>query len=565
MDGSEDQSGLLAPASNVLSPLPLVLRHGLTAVAILASFSLFAASVTVIYLTFKFVRWYVRNKKRAKSGRPEPSGVDLSLGLAPIHFGDNGSRSLQGNVDKWKPRPPNQFLVLLYSLLVADMHQAGAFLINAAWVSKNSIQVGSPGCFFQGWLISTGDLSSGLFLSAIAIHSYLSIVRNYKPPQWAVYSTVVGIWVSAYFLSALGIATTRNGHSGGGYFVRAGAWVSSRILVQPQGAHLYMPWEAAPKMIEGLTGRLQCWINLKYENMRLLTHYLFLFVSLVVVSVLYTLIFLTVRRRQNQSGVELSQSQSRLTDQSQSKSSLDFRTKNTQSHSPPTTRENHSGHHPAFLIYPIIYVVCTAPLALGRIATMAGASVPLGYFCAAGALITSNGWLDVLLWGLTRRVLLFESDIDAEEVGLDTFAFMRTPPGRKFGNMVWVQGAASHSIEDGQRTGSEEARDGFDWWGWRPARSGRRSAAGHHRMASLGPQTRGHKRIGSRSISQESLRGRGEMAIQMDVVTSVEVEMDADRMGRRHRDHSLSSTPDKEPQLYDSEHNLKFMHERERV
>ena len=294
--------------------------------------------------------------------------------------------------------------------------------------------------------------------------------------------------------------------------------------------------------------------------MRLLTHYLFIFMSIGTVSILYTLIFFKLRRQQDQDGLQRSQSRSRLNEQSQAK------TRNSQMTRASITPAANNGHHPAFLIYPVIYVVCTAPLALGRIATMAGATVPLGYFCAAGALITSNGWLDVLLWSLTRRVLLFESDIDAEDVGIGTFAFMRTPPGRKFGNMVWVQGA-SRGLEEGQGAGrgaADEAKDGgFDWWGWRrAARSGRRTPGGHSRMASLGVQGRSHKRIGSRSISQESLRDRGELAIQMDVVTTVEVEMDVDKMGRRHRESSLSSSLDKDAPQYGSEHNLNSMRER---
>lgn len=110
-------------------------------------------------------------------------------------------------------------------------------------------------------------------------------------------------------------------------------------------------------------------------------------------------------------------------------------------------RGTHGGvsydHHPAFLIYPLIYVVCTLPLALGRVGSLAGAEIPLWYFCVAGALITSNGWLDCLLWGSTRHTIVFGPLDNADALGLETFNFMRTPPGREFGNMVWVQGRAS--------------------------------------------------------------------------------------------------------------------------
>lgn len=139
-------------------------------------------------------------------------------------------------------------------------------------------------------------------------------------------------------------------------------------------------------------------------------------------------------------------------------------------------------HHPAFLVYPLIYVVCTLPLALGRVGTLAGADVPPWYFCAAGALIASNGWLDVLLWGTTRHRVVF-GPMDEESgggLGLETFEFMRTPPSREFGNMVWVQGAASAGVGAGAgamapATTSESpttttgragggAREGRTWW-----------------------------------------------------------------------------------------------------
>jgi hypothetical protein len=184
------------------------------------------------------------------------------------------------------------------------------------------------------------------------------------------------------------------------------------------------------------------------------------------------------------------------------------------------------GHHPAFLVYPIIYVLCTAPLALGRIATMAGANVSMGYFCIAGALIGSNGWLDVLLWGITRRSLIFRAEVDTEEAGVETFAFMRTPHERRYGNMVWVEGAAAG------RRGSPSGDEGDDAWamGWgRERRGWRRIVFG--RWSRENNMARAHIRPGSRQLSQESLRraaagtGRGnDMAIHLDLVTTVVYE-----------------------------------------
>lgn len=159
----------------------------------------------------------------------------------------------------------------------------------------------------------------------------------------------------------------------------------------------------------------QCWINDAYENLRLLTHYLFIFLSLVTTSTLYIAIYVSLRRQARGNAKKQATGESRV----------------------------QMNHNPAFLIYPLIYVMCTLPLALGRIATMAGAHVPLGYYCFAGTLIASNGSFDCLLFGTTRHAIVFSAadDVDVEDTGLETFAFMRTPDNR-FGNSVWIQGGS---------------------------------------------------------------------------------------------------------------------------
>jgi hypothetical protein len=82
------------------------------------------------------------------------------------------------------------------------------------------------------------------------------------------------------------------------------------------------------------------------------------------------------------------------------------------------------------IIYPAIYVLCTLPLAAGRMASMTGHVIPYWYYCLAGAAITSCGWLDVLLYAFTRRVLVFSDAPPAiDECGLETFGIIHTPQG----------------------------------------------------------------------------------------------------------------------------------------
>lgn len=56
--------------------------------------------------------------------------------------------------------------------------------------------------------------------------------------------------------------------------------------------------------------------------------------------------------------------------------------------------------------YPAAYVLLTLPIALGRMLSMTGRKLPDAFFVAGGTLLTSCGWVDALLYTLTRRILV---------------------------------------------------------------------------------------------------------------------------------------------------------------
>lgn len=106
------------------------------------------------------------------------------------------------------------------------------------------------------------------------------------------------------------------------------------------------------------------------------------------------------------------------------------------------------------ILYPIVYVVCTAPLAIGRIAALAGNDVSLGYFCVAGSMIACNGWLDVLLYATTRADIVFTSYPPSDSIGLETFAFMGK--GHTFGTITTVEARQ----KGGSRLGGRRSQGG---------------------------------------------------------------------------------------------------------
>lgn len=89
--------------------------------------------------------------------------------------------------------------------------------------------------------------------------------------------------------------------------------------------------------------------------------------------------------------------------------------------------------------YPIVYVICTLPLASARMAAMGGSPPSYARLCLAAAMITSNGWLDVLLYTLTRRIMVFSDEPPPDDAGFDTFAaFWALPPSR-FGGSCKIE------------------------------------------------------------------------------------------------------------------------------
>ena len=172
---------MLSANSQTLTPLPDVLSHGLVAVSTFGLLSFFCSTSLFLYLSFRLISWRHQSHQKA---------------------------------------PINQFLFLIYNLLLADIQQALAFLLNISALKNNGIFVGTPTCFAQGWFVSTGDLASSVFICAIACHTFLGVVKDYRLPQSAFYVVIAGCWTFVYGMAILGPAL-----HGREFYVRASAWV----------------------------------------------------------------------------------------------------------------------------------------------------------------------------------------------------------------------------------------------------------------------------------------------------------------------------------------------------
>jgi|SRR5690242_2719730 len=170
------------PYPNSLDPLTPLYRTGLIPVTLFAMMSLLSVTALLIFITHRLISW--RKHYREYVGY-------------------------------------NQYVILIYNLLLADLQQAIAFAMSFHWLRINKILAPTAPCFIQAWFLQIGDVSSGFFVLAIAVHTWLGVVKGYKMPyKWFVVS-ILGLWGFALLLTVLGPAMYRD-H----YFGRAGGWVS---------------------------------------------------------------------------------------------------------------------------------------------------------------------------------------------------------------------------------------------------------------------------------------------------------------------------------------------------
>jgi hypothetical protein len=250
----------------------------------------------------------------------------------------------------------NQYVLLFLNLVLADLCQATAFIVSFFWISKDAILAPTSACLGQGFLLHLGDVASAFFVLAIALHTYYTVVLSRRVPYRIFGGMVIMVWLIVIFLTALGLAIHKET-----YFVRAGAW---------------------------------CWISSDYEPERLGLHYFWLFLSEFGLIVLYVVTFIHLRKKTRSMFSENSVANQKSINAVNRITTL-------------------------MMLYPLVYVVLTLPLSAARMWSMArnGRSPSNVTNCVTGALLASCGWVDCLLYTLTRERLLDQTMNKVRGVG----------------------------------------------------------------------------------------------------------------------------------------------------
>jgi uncharacterized membrane protein len=101
-----------------------------------------------------------------------------------------------------RPLAENQYVLLIYNLLLADVQQAAAFMVAFHWAAQRKVTHPSAACVAQGWLIQVADPGSGLWVLAIAVHTTAVVMTGKQLPYRAFVFCVIGLWM---FIILLGL------------------------------------------------------------------------------------------------------------------------------------------------------------------------------------------------------------------------------------------------------------------------------------------------------------------------------------------------------------------------
>jgi hypothetical protein len=305
-----------------------------------------------------------------------------------------------------RPLAQNQYVVLIYNLLLVDLQQAIAFLISLHWASRGSVHFGEAACYLQGWWIQTGDPGSGLFVLSIALHTGAVVLRGRQLPFNTFVLCVIGLWM---FILILG-------------FIPVGLYGSKVFVISEANWVCTFTFIALKHKPTNLCLIPQCWISPEHENERLWGHYFWIFLSEFGTIVLYTIMFFYLRRRMTQAKILHRGQQESL------------------------QRLNRVVIY--MVIYPLVYVILSLPLAAGRMATARGNSPSKTYFAVAGSLMALSGLMDVIVYTVTRRHLITDTENST------TDRYYENTDSQWQTNITATGGNGSRSRKGGFRMGS---------------------------------------------------------------------------------------------------------------
>lgn len=181
----------------------------------------------------------------------------------------------------------------------------------------------------------------------------------------------------------------------------------------------------------------------------------------------------------------------------------------------------------------MVYVVLTLPIAVGRMVAMTGHRMSDTFYLIAGCLLTSCGWIDALLYTLTRRVLV-STDLSTGQYNRTGVTAVNTNAARPGDSQNY--GLSSMAVKDGNASTARTVT----------------IVGGSNRLSRIVDHTRGRNSMRSRqhesilessptrSGSQDSIIKPMPISSGIEVVTETNIRVET--AGGDHYDSSRPQT-----------------------
>lgn len=247
----------------------------------------------------------------------------------------------------------NQYVVLFMNLIFADLCQASAGVISFYWIEKDGILAPTAVCAAQGFFLNFGNLAAAFWVLAIAVHTFVTAALRIRIPYSVFNALIWLLWLFALILNTLGLAIHREA-----YFARAGLW---------------------------------CGISAQYQTEMFALSYTWMLICMIGVIAAYLATFFKLRKKTSQLFAEQRRNNTQLANQN----SVDAVKRVTK----------------LMMLYPVVYLLLLIPagVTLMWASTHDGQLVSDAILGIVESLIASFGWVDCLLYTLTRKRLMRES------------------------------------------------------------------------------------------------------------------------------------------------------------
>ncbi|KAK0241524.1 hypothetical protein EDD85DRAFT_403624 [Armillaria nabsnona] len=242
-------------------------------------------------------------------------------------------------------------------LLVSDLIQAIASILNAAWVQSSGVHAG-PLCTIQGALKQIADVSTAFWTLTIAVQTFFLLVLDLHLRQFILWMTLIAGWSGILTVVLAGPATL-NVHERGPYYGITGYW---------------------------------CWITDAYPSERITLDYIFMFIAALGSLLIYTFIFLRLRGHIEMDGWTPNRFRLRPV-----KRVGDWRTTDSDNEATKIAKR--------MVLYPIAYIIMVLPITVTRFMAFAGQTVTLEATVFSATLFLFSGTVNVVLFATTRRIL----------------------------------------------------------------------------------------------------------------------------------------------------------------